>query len=56
VADLPIPDLVEKRRRSIALLPSGAPALDRDEALELLDQLEAALVELRNLRRQDEVR
>jgi hypothetical protein len=42
VADLLTPELVENRRRSIAMLPSGVPALDRDEALELLDQLEAA--------------
>jgi hypothetical protein len=56
VTDLPIPELVENRRRSIAMLPSGAPALTRDEALELLDQLEAALVELRKLRAQREVR
>ena len=47
VAELPTPELVENQRRSIAMLPSGAPALDRDEALELLGQLEAALVELR---------
>jgi hypothetical protein len=38
------------------MLPSGAPALNRDEALELLGQLEAALVELRKLRAQGEVR
>jgi hypothetical protein len=43
VAELPISELVENRRRSIAMLPSGAPALNRDEALELLDQLKAAL-------------
>jgi hypothetical protein len=30
------------------MLPTGAPALNRDEALELLGQLEAALVALRN--------
>jgi hypothetical protein len=36
VADLPIPELIENRRRSIAMLPPGAPALDRDQALELL--------------------
>jgi hypothetical protein len=47
VADLPIPELVENRRRSIAMLPVGAPALNRDEALELLKQLEAALKEVR---------
>jgi hypothetical protein len=32
------------------MLPSGAPALDRDEALELLEQFKAALLELRKLR------
>jgi hypothetical protein len=41
-AELPIPELVENRRRSIAMLSSGTPALNRDEALELLEQLEAA--------------
>jgi hypothetical protein len=56
VADLPTPELVENRRRSIAMLPSGVPALDRDEALELLGQLEAALVELRKLRTPGDVR
>jgi hypothetical protein len=38
------------------MLPSGVPALDRDEALELLEQLEAALVELRKLTAQGGVR
>jgi len=56
VAELPTPELVENQRRSIAMLPTGAPALNRDEALELLGQLEAALVELRKLRAQGEVR
>jgi hypothetical protein len=46
----PIPELVENQRWSIAMLPPGAPALYRDDALELLAQLEAALVELRRLR------
>jgi hypothetical protein len=55
VPDLPIPEMVENRRRSIAMLPSGTPALDRDEALQLLDQLEAALLELRKLRTRGEV-
>ena len=50
VAELPIPELVENRRRSIAMLPSGVPALDRDEALELLGQLQTALIDLRKLR------
>jgi hypothetical protein len=31
VPDLPIPELVENQRRSIAMLPPGAPALNRDE-------------------------
>ena len=48
--ELAIPELVENRRRSIAMLPTGAPALNRDEALELLEQLKAALLELRRLR------
>jgi Transcription factor WhiB len=33
------------------MLPSGVPALDRDKALELLGQLEAPLLDLRDLRR-----
>jgi hypothetical protein len=56
VAESPIPELVENRRPSVAMLPPGAPSLNRDEALELLGQLEAALVELRKLRAQGEVR
>jgi hypothetical protein len=51
MSDLPMPELVENRRRSIAMLPEGAPALNRDEALELLKQLEVALQELRKLHR-----
>jgi hypothetical protein len=47
VADLPSPELVENQRRSIAMLPVGAPALNRDEALELFNQLAEALRELR---------
>ena len=47
-------ELVENRRRSIAMLPSGVPALDRDEALEVLGQPEAALLALRKLRAQGE--
>jgi hypothetical protein len=49
-------ELVENRRRSIAMLPTGVPALDRDEALELLGQLEGALLALREPRTQGEVR
>jgi hypothetical protein len=51
MAELPIPELVENRRRSIAMLPPGAPALNRDETLELIGQLVRALQEIRDLRR-----
>jgi hypothetical protein len=51
VVDLPIPELVENRRRSVAMLPTGALALNRDEALEVLRQLERALREIKELRR-----
>jgi hypothetical protein len=50
VAELPIPELIENRLRSIAMLQPGASALNREEALELLEQLEHALHELRRLR------
>jgi hypothetical protein len=56
VTELPIPELVENRRRSVAMLPVGAPALNRDEALELLGQLEAVLLEVRRLPAQREWR
>jgi hypothetical protein len=49
VSNLPIPELVENHLRSVAMLTPGAPALNREEALELLEQLEAALKELRRL-------
>jgi hypothetical protein len=49
VVNLPIPELVENRRRSIAMLPPGEPALNRDEALEVLGQLVEALRQLRQL-------
>ena len=42
-----LPELVENRRRSIAMLPVGAPALNRDEALEVLGQLGDVLRQLR---------
>jgi hypothetical protein len=45
MSNLPIPELVENRRRSIAMLPAGAPALNPDDALDLLEQLKAALEE-----------
>jgi hypothetical protein len=35
----------------LAMLPVGAPALNRDEALEILRQLLEALPEVRELRR-----
>jgi hypothetical protein len=47
VTDLPIPEFVENRRRAVAMLPSGAPALNRDEALELLEEFKAALLSKR---------
>jgi hypothetical protein len=56
MAELPTPELVENRRRSIAMLPSAVPAPNRDEALELLGQLEAALVALRKLKALSEAR
>jgi hypothetical protein len=56
VVDLPIPELVENWRRSVAMLASGAPALNRDEALELLEQLKAALDEVQKLGLQLEAR
>jgi hypothetical protein len=51
VGELPIPELVENRRRSVAMLPVGAPALNRDEVLEILRQLSDALRGLRELER-----
>jgi hypothetical protein len=52
VSELPIPELVENRLRSVAMLPVNAPALNREEALELLEQLNLTLRELRRLRTQ----
>jgi len=45
-----MPELIENRRRSVAMLEPGAQALNREEALELLGHLEAALIELRKVR------
>ena len=50
-ADLPIRELVENERRSIAMLPPGAPALNRDDALDLLEQLAEALRRLKAVER-----
>ena len=47
MADLPTPELVENQSRSAAMLAPGAPALNRDEALEIQRQLVEALRELR---------
>jgi len=47
VVGLPIPELVENQRRSIAMLAPGAPALDREEARDVLRQLVEALRRLR---------
>jgi hypothetical protein len=45
--ELPSPELIENRRRSVAMLTPGVPALSREEALELL---QAALHKVRRLR------
>jgi len=50
MTDLPPSEQVENLRRSVAMLPPGAPALNRDEAMKLLAQLAEAL---RQLRRRD---
>lgn len=50
VAQLPGVELVENRRRSVAMLQPGEPALNRDEALRLLEQLVTALKEVWPLR------
>lgn len=47
--ELPTPEAVENRRRSVAMLSPNAPALNRDEALTLLAQLAEALRKLRRL-------
>jgi len=41
------PEEVENQRRSIAMLSVGAPALNREQALELLAQLAYVLSRLR---------
>jgi hypothetical protein len=50
VAELPTVELVENRRRSVAMLQPVKPALNRDEALGLLEQLVTALKEVWRLR------
>jgi hypothetical protein len=49
---LPILKTIDNWRRSFAILAPGAPALNRDEALEILGQLGEALRQVRDLRRQ----
>lgn len=46
---LPHPARVEQFRRSVAMLPPGAAALDRERALELYEWLLEALAEVRRL-------
>jgi hypothetical protein len=41
---------VEQRRRSVVMLPPRSPALDREAAMALYDELLAALKELERLR------
>jgi hypothetical protein len=48
--DLPSPELVEQRRRSVAMLAPGQMALRREEAMAVLGQLVEALREVRRLR------
>ncbi len=40
-SDLTLRHEIENVRRSIATLPAGAPALNREEALRLLDELKS---------------
>ena len=51
-ADLPILELVEQQRRSVAMLPTGAPALHGEQALELLAQPQAARRDVEELKTQ----
>jgi hypothetical protein len=46
---LPQPWEVENHRRSVVMLPPGVWALRREEAARLLEQLAAALEEIRRL-------
>ena len=51
MADLPTPERAEQlRRRSMAMLPPRAPALNREQAIDLYDQLIAALLDVQRLR------
>jgi hypothetical protein len=44
---------VENQARSIAMLPPGAHALDREQALRLLAELASALHKIRNADRRN---
>jgi hypothetical protein len=44
------PEDVKNQARSISMLPPGAPALDREAALDILELLAEALAELRRLK------
>jgi hypothetical protein len=50
MAELPTPEAIENQRRSLAMLTTGQPALNREQALKLLAQLEEAVEELQRLR------
>jgi hypothetical protein len=55
-ADLAILELVEHQRRSVAMLPTGVPARNCEQALELLEQPQAARRDVEELRTQDDAR
>ena len=48
--DLQRPERVENFRRSIVMLPPGAPALNREEAAQVFAALVEALLDVRQLR------
>lgn len=47
LTDLTTPERVEQHRRSIAMLPPGSPALNREQAIAVLEQLGTVLRQLR---------
>jgi hypothetical protein len=49
--ELPTPERAEQLRRSIAMLPPRAPALNREQAIALYEQLITALLEVKRLQR-----
>jgi hypothetical protein len=50
VADLPSPERTEQLRRSVVMLQRRSPALNREQALELYEQLIDAPLEVKRLR------